>query len=79
MFKLVRFRDLKKRGLVDSWPQLKNLIDNCNFPPGRLISPQVRTWDEQEIADWYASRPVEPGPAKGVAARLKAAKAARVA
>jgi hypothetical protein len=73
-----RFKHLKERGIVDSWPQLKNLIDNYGFPAGRLTSPQVRTWTEDEIAEWYASRPIGPGVAKGVCARLKAEKAARL-
>jgi predicted DNA-binding transcriptional regulator AlpA len=72
-----RFKHVKERGIVDSWPQLKNLIDNYGFPPGRLTSPQIRAWTEDEIAEWYASRPIGPGIAKGVCARLKAEKVAR--
>ena len=78
MLRLLRFRDIKGQGIADSWPQLKNLIDNYGFPPGRLTSPQIRTWTEDEIAEWYASRPTGPGVVKGVCARLKAEKAARL-
>lgn len=61
----IRFRDLKVRGVVNSWPQLKNLIDRYGFPSGRLTSPQIRVWTEDEVAEWLASRPIEPGPPKG--------------
>jgi predicted DNA-binding transcriptional regulator AlpA len=75
----LRFRDLKERNVVDSWPQLNNLIDNYGFPPGRLTSPQIRVWTESEIAEWLASRPTEKGRAKGVCRRLKDEKALRLA
>ena len=39
MVKLLRFRDLKDRGVVDSWAQLRRLIDHCEFPTGRMLSP----------------------------------------
>jgi hypothetical protein len=56
---LIRFSGLKKRGICSSWPQLKRLIERHNFPPGRLLSPNVRVWDqEEEIVPWLASRPV---------------------
>jgi hypothetical protein len=58
-FKYVRFRDLKARGIADSWARLNQLIENEGFPRGRLLSPQVRVWTEQELQDFHASRPVE--------------------
>jgi hypothetical protein len=46
----VRFRDLKARGIADSWAQLDNLIKKYGFPPGRLLGPATRVWDlEEEI------------------------------
>ena len=41
----VRFRDLKARGIADSWAQLDNLIKKYGFPPGRLLGPASRVWD----------------------------------
>jgi predicted DNA-binding transcriptional regulator AlpA len=59
MIALLRFADLKTRGIVRSWPQLKNLQQLHGFPPGKMLSPNVRTWTEEEIDAYYASRPVE--------------------
>jgi len=73
-----RFKNLKALGIADSRPQLKNLIDNYGFPTGRLLSPQVRGWTEEEVTEWLASRPRAPGVARGACGRLKAAKAARL-
>jgi hypothetical protein len=68
MIKLARFRDLKERGIVDSWAQLDNLIKKCGFPPGRMLSPNTRVWDEEnEIEPWFASRPTEGPPPRGAA------------
>jgi hypothetical protein len=60
---LFRFRDLQERGIVNNRVTLKNWIDKGVFPPGRLVGPNTRLWDEVEIAAWLASRPVERKPA----------------
>ena len=58
MSRFIRFRDIKERGIVANWPQLRNLIEKYGFPPGRLLGPQTRVWDEEaEIEPWLASRP----------------------
>jgi predicted DNA-binding transcriptional regulator AlpA len=36
---------------------LKRLIDDRGFPPGILITPNARAWDEGEVDAWIASRP----------------------
>ncbi len=65
---LSRFADLKKRGIVNSWPQLKRLQQDHGFPLGRMISPNVRAWAEDEIDAWWASRPKEnKRPLRGAA------------
>jgi hypothetical protein len=71
MIKLLRFADLRERGVVDSWAQLRRLIDHCGFPQGRMLSPNQRTWDEAEIAAWYASRPVEGPEPRGAAKKYR--------
>jgi predicted DNA-binding transcriptional regulator AlpA len=71
MSTLLRFRDLQARGIATSWTQLKRLIQEYGFPPGRMLSPNVRVWDEEEEVDpWLASRPVE-GPEPRGAAKAK--------
>jgi predicted DNA-binding transcriptional regulator AlpA len=56
--RLLRFRDLKARGLVNNWVTLNRWIQEQGFPPGRLLGPNTRVWTEAEIEAWVASRPV---------------------
>jgi predicted DNA-binding transcriptional regulator AlpA len=58
----LRYRDLKERGIVNSWPQLKDRIKRDGFPPGRLLGPNFRAFDEGEVEVWLASRPSDPKP-----------------
>ena len=74
----IRFKVLKQRGIARSWPYLKDLIEDHGFPAGKLLSPQVRVWDEGEVSAWLETRPVEPAPPRGFAARRAAEKAARL-
>jgi hypothetical protein len=59
MTSLLRFRGLRERGIVNSWPQLKRLQELYGFPLGRMLSPNVRAWSEDEIDAWIESRPIE--------------------
>jgi len=68
--KLVRFPDLKARGIINSWPMLKRRIQRDGFPPGRMIGPNSRAWTESEIEQWLDSRPLA-GPAPRGAAKAK--------
>jgi hypothetical protein len=54
---LVRFSDLKERGIVDNRTTLKNWIDRGLFPTGRLMGPNTRVWTEAEIIDYIETRP----------------------
>lgn len=58
MTKLLRFSDLKQRGIVRNWPTLTRWIDRDGFPPGRKLSANTRAWTEDEIEAWLASRPL---------------------
>jgi predicted DNA-binding transcriptional regulator AlpA len=60
--KLLRFTDLVDRGIVNSRMTLKRLIDAQGFPPGDLITPNARAWDEDEVDTWIASRPAARKP-----------------
>jgi hypothetical protein len=55
----VRFRNLREAGIVVSWEQLSQLIDRYGFPPGRLLSPNTRVWDLDEVRKWLSNRPSE--------------------
>jgi predicted DNA-binding transcriptional regulator AlpA len=54
---LLRFKHLKQRRIVENWPQLKRLVQQENFPPGRLLGPNTRAWTEEEIDGWLDARP----------------------
>ena len=77
MTRLLRYRDLRARGIVDNRPQLGRLKEKHGFPPGRMLSPNTRVWTEAEVDDWIASLPVATGPAlRGAAKALQARKRA---
>jgi predicted DNA-binding transcriptional regulator AlpA len=71
MIRLLRFADLEARNIVHSWPQLKRLVEKHGFPKGRMISPNIRAWDEAEIDEWFKSRPSGGTELKGVARTRK--------
>ncbi len=54
---LLRFRDLKERGIVANRTSLNNWIRDKGFPPGRMIGPNTRVWTDAEISEYIASRP----------------------
>ena len=54
---MLRFADLKARGIVSNWPTLKLWIEKENFPPGIKLGPNSRAWPEAEVEEWLASRP----------------------
>lgn len=58
---LLRFKDLKERGIVSTWASLLRWVDTADFPPGRKIAPNTRVWTEAEIDEWFVSRPLAGG------------------
>jgi predicted DNA-binding transcriptional regulator AlpA len=70
MIRLLRFRDLKDRGIVNSWPMLRRRIERDGFPLGRMLGPNTRAWTETEVEEWLKSRPTA-GPAPRGAARTR--------
>lgn len=67
MTRLLRFRDLKERQIVQSWPQLRRMVQRYGFPPGLLLGPNTRAWREDEVEHWLVARPTaaKPDPRKG--------------
>jgi hypothetical protein len=57
MQKRIRYSDLKARGIVNSRQTLENWIRDHGFPPGQLTGPNSRTWGEDDVEAWLASRP----------------------
>ncbi len=78
---VLRFANLRARGIVNSWPQLRRLQQLHGFPRGRMLSPNIRAWTEEEVEAWVASRPIEnirplQGAPRARHERRKAAQAA---
>lgn len=57
MTKLLRFADLKQRGVVTNWVTLSHWVEREGFPPGRKLAANTRAWTEAEIGAWLDSRP----------------------
>ncbi len=53
---LLRFADLKARGIVRNRTTLSRWIKNIGFPPGTMIGMNTRTWTEKEVDAWLADR-----------------------
>jgi predicted DNA-binding transcriptional regulator AlpA len=58
----VRFRDINAAGIAKNWPTLTRLIEEEGFPPGVMLSPNIRAWKLDNITAWLATRPVERKP-----------------
>jgi Prophage CP4-57 regulatory protein (AlpA) len=74
MVTYLRFRDLKARGIVNTWPTLKSRIERAGFPPGQKLGPNTRAWREDEVQAWLDSRPTEfslPQALRGAALKRK--------
>jgi len=54
---LLRFADLKARGIVRNWPTLLRWIQTEGFPSGFKLSANTRAWREEDVEAWLASRP----------------------
>ncbi len=53
---LLRFADLQARGIVRNREQLRNLIRDHAFPPGFMLTPNARVYDECLVEEWLAAR-----------------------
>jgi predicted DNA-binding transcriptional regulator AlpA len=62
---LLRFNDLKARGIVRNWTTLLRWIRRGEFPPGRQLGPNTRVWDSKSIEEFLASRPAAPARRNG--------------
>jgi predicted DNA-binding transcriptional regulator AlpA len=58
MKKWNRYKNLQEKGVVNSRMTLWRMIRDQGFPPGTLISPNVRAWTDDEVDAWLAARPV---------------------
>ena len=53
---LLRFADLSERGIVRNREQLRKLIRDHGFPPGFMLTPHARVYDECEVEAWLDRR-----------------------
>jgi hypothetical protein len=73
---LLRFADLRSRGIVQNWATLTNWIEREGFPVGRKLGPNTRVWTETEVTSWLSNRPTDKAPLRGGAKKRAAKKAA---
>jgi predicted DNA-binding transcriptional regulator AlpA len=66
--KLIDYNDLVAKGVVASRMTLKRLIDDHGFPPGILVTPNARRWNEDLVDEWVANRPAARKPSTRKAA-----------
>ena len=66
---LLRFRDLKERGIVNNHVTLIRWIRREGFPPGLMLGPNTRVWREADIEAWLDSRPTHNQQLCGAAKR----------
>jgi prophage regulatory protein len=59
--KLLRFVDLKVRGIINNMT-LRRWIAEHGFPPGVQLGPNSVAWRESEVEAWLGSRQ-RPDPA----------------
>jgi hypothetical protein len=57
---VLRFADLKRRGIVLNWPTLIRWIQHEDFPRGFWLAANSRAWFEVDVESWLASRPLPP-------------------
>ena len=56
MAKLLRYLDLKERGIVNNRMTLRRWIAERGFPAGVQLGPNSIAWPEDEIETWLKSR-----------------------
>ena len=57
MTTILRFADLKARGIVRSWPSLNYKVKHDGFPAGFYLGANSRCWYEHDVKAWLDSRP----------------------
>ena len=72
--RLARYADLVEAGVTTNWTHLARLIREEHFPPGFLLSRNIRCWDVAQIKRWLSERPAAPAPLKGAAKAKHAAR-----
>lgn len=53
---LLRFVDLQARRIVPNREYLRVLIRDHGFPPGFMLTPNARVYDEAEVEAWLEKR-----------------------
>lgn len=53
---LLRYVDLRERGVVKNRTTLRRWINDGDFPSGVKIGPNTRVWPAAEVDAWLRSR-----------------------
>jgi predicted DNA-binding transcriptional regulator AlpA len=57
--RLIRFKDLKERGIVPNHQTMSTWVKKNKFPPGRWLGNNSHVWTESEIQAWLETRPTK--------------------
>jgi predicted DNA-binding transcriptional regulator AlpA len=57
--RFLRQADLTERQISSGGRQTDYLIKHHEFPTGRMLSPLIRGWTEEEVSGWLATRPIK--------------------
>ena len=75
---LLRFSDLRERGIVKNRAQLKEMVEKYGFSAGFMLGPNSRAWFEDEVYAYLEALPsaleAKPPLRGAVRARTEAAK-----
>jgi hypothetical protein len=55
-----RLEDLRENGIATNYKQVKELGERYGFPPGKLLSANIRAWSVEAVNDWLKTRPTGP-------------------
>jgi hypothetical protein len=61
----LRFKDLKREGIVNNHVTLERWIEREGFPRGIMLGPNTRAWRRSWLEQWLASRPTENNFVRG--------------
>jgi hypothetical protein len=70
--RLIKYAQLKQRGICKNRERLRQLIERHGFPPGFWTGPNTHVWFEDVVDAWLETRPIERPPTNQARSRKAA-------